>query len=437
MVFRRWPVLLITFLTGCALYSDVAITPLFTTGVKIERASTLFEMVETGEFGRACSHARFLDGNPKASARELAALGRAEMASNRLDHARKHLRAALDLKPTRELEADISWDLSQTEYLANNFASSREWADQAIRRGMQIRQWHLDYLDSLSEVDVYRIEGPKRERVQMRFGKPDIPRIQATINGRSPATAVIDSGAVLSIISEELAAIAGARPLGEFKGTFYGLLGEPIPVSFGLLESLQVGDLRIANVPVAIMPDDKLHFFVHNDEPFRMDLLIGANLLKEFRVEMDFRSSWIEFTPLTAAMRRPTEEQNIFFLGFRPLVQASINQRGWYLFLIDTGSEVTFLNGTSLSKTNVRHSPRIHGALLQGLGGSQQRGSKIENVNVGVDRWSGAFKTLPLYGSETNDALGIIGQNFLKNFRVVIDFGTMRLDLLPPGGLLR
>lgn len=428
---------LLSLLTGCALYSDVAITPLFVTGLKIDRGSTLFEMVEQGDFGRACAHAKFIDRKEAPGARELATLGRAEMASGRLDLARKHLRSALDLKPAREQRAEIAWDLSQTEYLANNFASSLEWALDASRDGMRIKPWHMDYLEALSETEVYRMTAAGEERVAMTFGGPDIPRIQVRVNDRVSATAVIDSGAVLSIISEEFAVAAGARSLGTFKGTFFGLLGEPISVSFGLIDSMNFGDLRIENIPVAIMPDDKLHFFVHNNEPFRMDLLLGANLLKEFRLEFDFRGSWIGFTPLTPAMRTPGDDQNLFFVGFRPLVQTSINRRGWYLFLLDTGSEVTFLNGTSLSKTNVRNSPKIHGALMQGLGGAQQRGSKIENVDIGVDRWSGAFKTLPLYGSESNDALGILGQNYLRNFRVIVDFGRMRLDLEPPRGFLR
>ncbi len=437
MRFAFRAVLLTTLLGGCALYSDVAITPLFVTGLKIDRGSTLYEMVELGDFGRASAHARFVDRNEGSSARELATLGRAELASGRFDPARRHLRQALDLKPAREERAAIAWDLSQTEYLANNFASSREWAEEASRDGMRIKPWHLDYLESLSEIEVYRMTSAGEERVEMKFGEPDIPRIHVDVNDRSPATAVIDSGAVLSIVSEQFAGIAGVKSLGSFKGTFYGLLGEPISVTFGLIDSMTFGGLRVENIPVAIMPDSKLHFFVHKDEPFRMDLLLGANLLKEFRIEFDFRGSWLGLTPLTPAMRRPAEDQNLFFVGFRPLVQASINRRGWYLFLLDTGSEVTFLNGTMLERTNVRNLPKIHGALMQGLGGAQQRGSKIENVDIGVDRWAGAFKTLPLYGSESNDALGILGQNYLKNFRVILDFGRMRLDLEPPRGFLR
>jgi hypothetical protein len=35
-----------------------------------------------------------------------------------------------------------------------------------------------------------------------------------------------------------------------------------------------------------------------------------------------------------------------------------------------------------------------------------------------------------MYSSDENEhAVGIVGQNFMKNFNVVIDFGRMRVDL--------
>ena len=59
-----------------------------------------------------------------------------------------------------------------------------------------------------------------------------------------------------------------------------------------------------------------------------------------------------------------------------------------------------------------------------------KRGAKLENVEIGIDEWGGKFKTLPMYmAADRDQAVGIIGQNFLKNFNVVIDFGRMRVDL--------
>ena len=77
----------------------------------------------------------------------------------------------------------------------------------------------------------------------------------------------------------------------------------------------------------------------------------------------------------------------------------------------------------------LRGAEKIHGATLQGLGGSKKRGSKIANVEVGVDKWAGKFGELPLYGTEHSQAFGIIGQDLLKKCRVVIDYGSMKVEL--------
>jgi hypothetical protein len=221
------------------------------------------------------------------------------------------------------------------------------------------------------------------------------------------------------------------KRLGKTEGTFYGLLGEPIPVTFGLLESLELGDIVVENVPVAIMPDDKMKFLVSKREgtQFRIDFLLGSNLLKEFRLELDFDRSRAIFTRVTE--RRPAADQNLFFEGFRPHVRGAVNRKAWFLFILDTGSEITFLNQSRLSNLPVSaFGGGGHSATLQGLGGAMKHGAKLEDVEIGLDRWGGKFRTLPMYEADERDqSVGIIGQNFLQNFNVVIDFGRMRVDL--------
>jgi hypothetical protein len=420
-------------LTGCALYSEVTVSPLSLLPTNIERGSDIQGMLRKADYIRAIELTSTIEGRQRPDAVDLAALGNAYLACGRYDDARNHLRSALDLNPFRQTRADIAWSLSQVEYLSNNFELSLDWALIAAQQGLQIRQWHIDYLRALAGTQVYRFDGANSERLHFKFGRPDVPRIAARINHTKDVEAIIDSGAVLSIISARLAESLPVKSLGEFEGTFYGLLGEPIPVTFGILETLELGDMVIENVPVAIMPDEKMRFLISKREgrEFRMDFLLGSNLLKEFRLELDFDRRDVTFTRLTDADRHPDATQNLFFEGFRPHVRGVVNRKGWFLFVLDTGSEITFLNESRLAVLPV--SPFAsggHTATLQGLGGSMKHGAKIENVEVGIDRWGGTFKTLPMYSTEGKEqAVGILGQNFLKNFNVVIDFGRMRVDL--------
>ncbi len=424
------------FLSGCTLYNEVSILPLNILPTHIERGTDLQSMLRKSDYLRAIELASNKETLKRRNAVELGAIGSAMLAAGRYDAAREVLRAALDLDPFRTHYAQIAWDLAQVEYLSNNFESSLEWAEIAADRGLNVRRWHIEYLKAMSKVPAYQFSGEESDRIPFHFGRPDVPRVATRINRTKDVEAIIDSGAVLSIVSKRLAAELPVRSIGTFEGTFYGLLGEPIQVGFGILDSLELGSIVIENVPVAIMPDDKMKFLVSKKkgEEFRMDFLLGSNLLKEFRLELDFSRSRAVFTRLTPADRRPDADQNLFFAGFRPHVRGAVNRRGWFLFVLDTGSEITFLNQSRLGSLPI---PALsttggHTATLQGLGGAMKRGAKVENVEVGFDHWAGNFKTIPMYSSgDREQAVGIVGQNFLKNFNVVIDFGKMKVDLKP------
>ena len=426
-------VAMVLALSGCSLYSEVSVAPLRLSPANVERGADLPSMVRKADYLRAIEYTSTVRSRTRPSASELGALGSAYLAAGRFDEARTLLRAALDLEPHAGLYADVAWDLSQLEYLSNNYESSLEWAETATERGLAVRKWHLDYLRSLVQVPVYRFSGNASDRLHFKYGRPNVPRITTTINGTHNVEGVIDSGAVLSIISQRLAESLPVQRLGETEGTFYGLLGEPIPVRFGLLAKLELDGIVVENVPVAIMPDEKMRFLINRAEgtEFAMDFLLGSHLLKEFRLELNFDRRSVTFTRLTAADRRPDANQNLFYSGFRPHVRGAVNTKGWYLFILDTGSEITFLNEARIAALPIRGMSGGHLATLQGLGGSLKRGAKLEDVQVGIDDWNGTFKTIPMYSSSSDRevAVGIIGQNFLGKFNVVIDFGRMRVDL--------
>jgi hypothetical protein len=422
-------------LTGCALYNDVTISNLNVMPTSIDRGSDLQSMIRKADYLRAVEMMPVIDSRASKSATDLALLGEAELAAGRYDAARRHLRAALDLQPFRTTAANIAWDLAQVEYMTNNFASSLDWAQLAVSHGLNIRQWHLDYLAALSDVEVYRSVGLPNDTLPMRASRPDVPRVDVRVDKTHAVNAVIDSGAVISIVSQRFATQINLKKLNRFPGIFYGLLGEPIDVDFGVIGSLDLGDITIENVPVAIMPDDKMRFLVNDKREFRMDFLLGANLLKEFRTELDFARGSVTFTKLTAVDHRPDPNQNLFIEGFRPMVRGTVNRKGWYMFVLDTGSEVTFLNEAELPNLPITQmTPHMHAATLQGLGGAKKHGAKIEDVEVGVDKFAGTFRTVPIYAAgEGEHSAGIVGENFLKNFRVIIDYGRMRVDLVRGG----
>src|SRR6185436_7264 len=235
---RRLAALLVVTIAGCTLYSDVLIVPLSVQPANIEQPSDLNTMIRKADLVRAVQLAPSIDAKQNRSAQELAALGSAEMISGRYDEARRHLRAAIDLAPFRTTYSTIAWDLSQLEYMANNYEASLDWARIAGDHGMVIKKWHMDYLAALSGVNVYQVSGRRAERISMRASHPDVPRVEARLNKTKTVAGIIDSGAVICIVSQQLATELGLKQLGDIQGTFTGLLNEPIPVRFALLDSM-------------------------------------------------------------------------------------------------------------------------------------------------------------------------------------------------------
>jgi hypothetical protein len=417
--------------SGCALHHEVTITPLAFDPSKVRRAANHAEdYVAIGDYTRAVALASTIDAKARPSMKELKALAEAELAAGRLDDARRHFLEALKQSPYRKDYAEICWGLSQVEYWNKNFAGAYSWVLEAVDYGLEIRPWWIGLLVELESKQIHRLEGAPSVVVAMEHDKPRIPRVETRVN-ETRVSGIIDSGAAMTIVSDRLAAEARLPFLGDLTGTFYGLLNEPIEVRFAMIDRLRIGDMTVRSVPVAVMSGEKMKFFTMNRTPFHIDMLIGANFLREFVIELDFVESSLSLTWVSEDERKPADDQNLFFVQGKPLVHATVERRGWYLFILDTGSEVTYLNSAEFHKEQLGSSfAKVYsGAELQGLGGSTKRGIKLENVGIGIDGWEGVFKSVPLYSSPRSNAFGLVGENFLRNFRVTIDFGRMKLSL--------
>src|SRR5260221_11715814 len=168
-------------LSGCTLYNEVEVRPLTYDPTKIERGSDIQGMLRKFDLNRAVQSASLIEQR-KPSAAELGALGAAEVSAGRYADARRHLRAAIDLEPFRTVYAALAWNLSELEYMSNNYDASLDWARIAAEHGINIKQWHMDYLAALASVAAYRFSGAWGDRVIMPIGRPDVPRVDGRFN---------------------------------------------------------------------------------------------------------------------------------------------------------------------------------------------------------------------------------------------------------------
>jgi len=414
-------------LVGCAaLSTEVAVSPLVLVPSDIRIASTIDEALGRGDYVRVIELGRSV--GPE-STRDSLKVAHAEVAAGRFAGATERLERALALAPSRDERRDLLWELSQAAYLENEYQAALDHAVAARDAGLAVVDWHIALLRELAAIEPYRHSGAHATTVPLHFESPSVPRVDARVNGKQSVVGIVDSGAILSIVSESLARELELRRLGDSRATFFGLVGDPIDVRFGIIDSLRIGDMTIESVPVAIMPDRKLSFVLREEGTYRVDLILGATLLKEFRLRFDYGRRRLRIEYLEPEERAPVANQNLFWVDARPFVRAAINRKAWYSFLLDTGSEITFLNGSRMRIADVPGMPKPHKATLQGLGGSQRHGTRVDDVEIGIDRWGGLFRHLPLYDDERSGAVGIVGQNFLRHFNVVVDFGRMRMEL--------
>ena len=109
--------------------------------------------------------------------------------------------------------------LSQLEYIRNNFEASLEWAHVAADHGLVVRKWHMDFLEALTNVDIVPLQRPAGG-ARAAAHRPAGRSARRSHGQRTKhVIAIVDSGAVMSIVSRKFADSVPIRKLGTFEGT--------------------------------------------------------------------------------------------------------------------------------------------------------------------------------------------------------------------------
>ncbi|HEY6070076.1 MAG TPA: retropepsin-like aspartic protease, partial [Chthoniobacterales bacterium] len=165
---------------------------------------------------------------------------------------------------------------------------------------------------------------------------------------------------------------------------------------------------------------------------------LGYNFLKHFRVTINYRDSELrlEDPKRVESFARGTQTEVAIRLAnpAKPLILVDVhaNGRGPFQFAIDTGTSTTAIAPELANQLGVVTSPvgagTTGGAPVDFHAGSlrsfQLGGAKIENMDVVVADF---FTMLNAAIGARLD--GIVGYNFLRNYKVVIDYPGESLAL--------
>ena len=251
------------------------------------------------------------------------------------------------------------------------------------------------------------------------------------VNGQGPFEFILDTGAGTSLLSPELAQKIGAKIIGAREGQS---AGGKVSVSLAKVDSLAVGETRRDDVDVGIV--DLSH--IGKTIGAKIDGDLGYNFFDRFQITIDYSNceirfddpKGVEYFGAAARAEMPLRLAN----PAKPLilVDTHLNGRGPFQFAIDTGTSTTAIAPELAKQLGVGGSP-IGPATTGGshvdvtaasLPSFAIGGAKVDNMAVVVADF---FTVLSQAVGAKLD--GIVGYNFLRNYKVVIDYPNEILRL--------
>jgi len=149
--------------------------------------------------------------------------------------------------------------------------------------------------------------------------------------------------------------------------------------------------------------------------------------MKIFKLFASVSFMAFSFHPLHAETHCPEQIDGVPLRSFQRaamVVRAEVNNMGPYDFLLDTGAQITQIDPSLASEL---HLERQGTAGLVGVGAFSREVSLVELNELkagshGVQRVLAAVQNLNQLQTADQDIRGVLGENFLRNFDVLIDY---------------
>jgi predicted aspartyl protease/Tfp pilus assembly protein PilF len=317
----------------------------------------------------------------------------------------------------------------------------------------------IDFLRYLGrQGSLYSLAGA--ERSVLPFEAVDLrPIVKVRINGGKELRFVLDTGSGMSVISEETARKIGIKAVarGGLARAVGG--GGRFEIVYGYVNSIEVGEVRVENVPVYIR-----HFY---DERNPVDGYLGIAALTRLVTVIDYgnrhltliRQRSSEAADLATVINRPGKNDNRAPVESRPGVEVLVRttSSGFLSgeisiegiekpqnFIFDTGATVTVMS------EKLAELAAAQGFIQQGRMRVFGAAGIAENVKMallpklGVGTYTrqnidaAVLDLEPVNETAGFQQSGILGGNFLRYFRVVFDFqrGIVRLEPLESSTVL-
>jgi predicted aspartyl protease/thioredoxin-like negative regulator of GroEL len=389
----------------------------------------------------------------------IAGMAMVDYYENRLSSCVSGLRRAANIDPD---EPDYVFSLGQAASRSERY---REAADAYERflviaprtdadRRARIRGL-IDFLRYLgNQGSLYDIDGA--DRTVLEFEAPDLrPIIRLRINGSKEVLRfVLDTGSGMSVLSDETARRLGLKPVarGGLARAVGG--GGHFEIVYGYLNSIEIGEIRVTNVPVYIR-----HFF---DEKNPVDGYLGIAALGRLLTTVDYGSRRLTLvrqrnnTDIGTLVNNAGGTGNPQPAESRPGIDVLMRttQSGFLSgeilidgikkplnFIIDTGATVSVMSEKLAAEEEAQAFIKEGRMRVFGAAGVTENVKTATLPRLSIGSYSREKVEAAVLDMEpVNETAGflqsgILGGNFLQHFRVVFNFqrALVRLEPLDTG----
>lgn len=268
------------------------------------------------------------------------------------------------------------------------------------------------------------------ETFRLAGSKKALILLPVFVAGRGPYSFVLDTGATATVVSNELAD-ALALPRGETQDG-RGAAGK-MTLMKSQLPSLTVCHQTLENLPVSVTDLG----FLARAMGTQVDGALGHSFLRHFAMTLDYATNALRLRRQVAGPERALEQREIAFRwpnAEDPLVVVPVfvNEKGPYDFALDTGASSTLISLELAAEFGLATGKISQ--LTAGGGNATVSRVQLSSLAVGAARQENLAAASSDFLTQLNAELGsklqgIVGYDFLRHYRVTLDFPRWALTL--------
>ena len=366
-----------------------------------------------------------------------AGLGMVDFYENDLSESLANLEEAVYRSP---VEADYLYALAQVSSRAEKYAEAAQAYEDFLRVSKNADDERRDRIKGLisflrylgGKTSLYDTAGAESTKVRFEL-EGNRPFIKMRVNGKPEEYRfVLDTGSGISVISEETARALKMRQVA--KGGFAkGIGGDgKFQIVYGFAREMSIGDVTMRNVPVYIR---KFH------SP-GVDGYIGLSLISKFLTTVDYgdrtftlarRDDEASAAEMPAGVSLPLRLTSSGFLSGEVQVEGIDSPLN---FIVDTGASVSVISDDiAAHDALIGHAKTEKMRVIGSAGVTEDVPSfLLPKISFGSHSRSSitaiALDLDLINESSGFEQAGILGGNFLRNYRMTFDFKKSKVTFV-------